>query len=213
MAIYWEYAFIFLRGIGETLLLATVSLFLGLILGLILSFWSKKIRIILLVFQSLPETLILFTLYFGLEWAINKFTGGKYEINTFFAATISLSLIFASYASRIFHMALQHISEEEKNVARTLQLSESNIFFHITLPQIWQYALPGLGSLWLILLKDTTLISLIGGYDLFARTQILVRNTGEPFVYYGLVAIIFLLLSFVSEKILFKVQNKAKINA
>lgn len=192
-----------LQGIGETLALASVSLTFGLVLGIVLSLYQKQLKTVFVILQSLPELLILFSVYFGMGWVINLlFPGG--EASAFFSACFTLSLIFGSYSAKIFFAAYHQVSVEDKNVALTLRLSKTDIFWHIVLPQLWRHALPGLGSLWLILLKDTAIISLIGGQDLMSRTQILVRNSGEPFVYYSILAGIYLCLTLASEKIIKK---------
>lgn len=204
----WQCILSLLQGIGETLLLASVSLIFGLLLGIVLSFYQKQLKAVFIILHSLPELLILFAVYFGMGWFVNLcFPGG--EASAFFSACATLSLIFGSYGAKIFYASYHQVSVEDKNVARTLHLSTLDTFYHIVFPQLWRKALPGLGSLWLILLKDTAIISLIGGQDLMSRTQILVRNTGEPFLYYSILAGIYLCLTLLSEKIIQKGSHYA----
>lgn len=210
---------ILLQGSYETLLLASVSCIFGLILGVLFAFLQFYFRysLIQIVFksfcvfvQSLPEILILFSIYFGLSALLSFFFQSDTEVSGFLAGTTALALIFGCYASKIFHSALLLVLKEEIEVSYHLGLSKFQTFYHIIWPQIWRYALPGLGSLWLIMLKDTVLISLIGGYDLMSRAQILIHNTHQPFKFYLLIAGIYLILTFVSEHFLKKAESHAR---
>lgn len=196
------------QGIVETLSLAAFSFVLGLLIAIFLTILRLKIKSsIMTIFLSLienlirilPETLILFAVYFGGSWILSNIFSKELEISAFFACIFALSLILSVYASKILILALSHITKGEREAAHTLKLSAFKTAYHIILPQMWQQALPGLGNLWLIVLKDTALISLIGGNDLMSRTQLLSRNTQQPFTYYGILACIYLILTYFSE--------------
>lgn len=76
------------------------------------------------------------------------------------------------------------------------------IFKRIVLPQAWHHALPGLGNLWLVLLKDSALVALIGLGDLMNKAQLAASTTREPFKFYVMAAFLFLLLTSVSQLVL-----------
>lgn len=159
-----------------------------------------------LVFRSLPEILIIFSIYFGCSAFLSYSLGAEFEVPSFVAGTIALSTIFGVYALKIFESASANIVQGDIEVSHTMGLSNFQIFRLIVAPQLMRYAMPGLGNLWLILLKDTVLISLIGGYDLMSRTQILIHNTQAPFKYYLLVACIYFCMSLISEKYLKRIK-------
>jgi arginine transport system permease protein len=204
-----------ITGTCETLLLATSACLMGLLLGATLFFiWNhnKNLfikRIILcvsVIIRSLPEILILFFIYFGISSVFFRLFYIEVEIPSFLAGVLALSIVFSAYAFKLFQAASLQIKQGEIEAARLLELSCTQIFFLIIAPQIYQRTLPGLENLWLILLKDTVLISLIGGYELMYRTQILISNTQEPFKYYILISCVYLGLSFISEKCFKKVK-------
>lgn len=208
----------FITGTGETLLLAIIACLMGLFLGITLFFiwfYTKTLfikRIVLclsVMIRSLPEILILFFIYFGLSSIFSSLFCMELEIPSFLAGVLALSIIFSAYAFKLFQAASLQIKPGEIEVACLLQLSQIQIFSRIILPQIYKRTLAGLENLWLILLKDTVLISLIGGYDLMHRTQILISNTQEPFKYYICISCIYLGLSFISEKCFKKVKAYA----
>lgn len=204
-----------MQGTLETLVLAGVSCFFGFLLGITLflfQFYFKSsvthaaINGFCLLIQSLPEMLILFTIYFGWSAGLSFVFQDDLEVPSFLAGTMTLALVFGAYAFKIFQAANVVILKGEVEVSCTLRLSKFQIFHHIVFPQLWHYALPGLGSLWLILLKDTVLISLIGGFDLMSRTQILIHNTHKPFEFYIVISFIYLTLTFISEQCFKKVK-------
>jgi His/Glu/Gln/Arg/opine family amino acid ABC transporter permease subunit len=203
----FEYYLALTQGIAETLSLASVSLLLGLGLGIVFSYletrniaWlSQAILSLGTLLRGIPEILLLFAVFFGGSWALSKLCNDTIEIQPWFAGVFALSITFASYAAKLFSAGFRSISAGEQEAAQSLGLKPTQSFYHIYLPQIFRYALPGLGSLWLILLKDTALISLIGGQDLLSRFQIIIRNTNQPFTYYFILAAIYLILTTVSS--------------
>lgn len=74
------------------------------------------------------------------------------------------------------------------------------------MPQMWRHALPGLGNQWLVLLKDTALVSLISVNDLMLQTKSIVNRTQEPFTWYLIVALIYLAITLVSQFILRRIE-------
>lgn len=194
-------------GIGETISLAALSLILGLILGILFTiFETGKVSLLRLAFhcftttiRGIPEILLLFAFYFGGSTLLSTLFNKNIDINPFVAGVLTLSLIFGSYSCKILSSALNAISIGEREAAKAIGFSNWQIGLFILWPQMIRHALPGLGNLWLILLKDTALISLIGGSDLMSRTQIIIRNTEQPFTFYLLLSIIYLMLNFISE--------------
>ena len=76
------------------------------------------------------------------------------------------------------------------------------IFRYIQLPQVWRYALPGLGNLWLVLLKDTALVSLIGLPEMMSQTKVAASSTGQPFLFYCVAAGLYLIMTTLSQWVL-----------
>ncbi len=121
------------------------------------------------------------------------------EVNAFIAGVISLGLIFAAYATQTLRGAFLALHKGQKEAAQALGLSSRRTFSHILFPQAWQIALPGLTNLWLVLLKDSALISLLGLSDLMFKAQIASSSTHQPFKFYFTAAIIFLILTSLSQ--------------
>ena len=108
-------------------------------------------------------------------------------------------LIFASYASQTLRGAIQAIPKGQWESGAALGLSRPYTFIHLIMPQVWRHALPGLSNQWLVLLKDTALVSLIGVDDLMRQAGYINTNTHEPFTWYGIAALIYLVITLISQ--------------
>jgi His/Glu/Gln/Arg/opine family amino acid ABC transporter permease subunit len=152
------------------------------------------------IFRGLPELLTIFMIYFGLQIAVREvaialgFERG-FDINSFFAGTIALSLVFSAYASEVLSSAFKAIPKGQYEAGHALGLRPGKTMRLIILPQLVRIALPGLGNLWMILLKDTALISVIGLTDILRQTGIAAKVTKEAFLFYGIACLLFLALA------------------
>ncbi|MBL0546541.1 arginine ABC transporter permease ArtQ [Aeromonas jandaei] len=149
--------------------------------------------------RGLPELLVVLFIYFGSTQVLFLITGEYVEFSPFACGVLALSLLFASYATQTLRAALNAVPSGQRLAALALGLSKSHIFFRIVLPQAWRHALPGLGNQWLVLLKDTALVSLIGVNEMMRQAQMASASTYQPFTWYAAAALIYLVISLVSE--------------
>ncbi|MGL4891899.1 arginine ABC transporter permease ArtQ [Aeromonas veronii] len=190
-----------------TLGLALASLVGGMVLALAFSAaeLSKQralvwpVATLTTLIRGLPELLVVLFIYFGSTQVLFLITGEYVEFSPFACGVLALSLLFASYATQTLRAALNAVPSGQRLAALALGLSKSHIFFRIVLPQAWRHALPGLGNQWLVLLKDTALVSLIGVNEMMRQAQMASASTYEPFTWYAAAALIYLTISLVSE--------------
>ena len=190
-----------------TLGLALASLVGGMVLALAFSAaeLSKKralvwpVATLTTLIRGLPELLVVLFIYFGSTQVLFLITGEYVEFSPFACGVLALSLLFASYATQTLRAALNAVPSGQRLAALALGLSKSHIVFRIVLPQAWRHALPGLGNQWLVLLKDTALVSLIGVNEMMRQAQMASASTYEPFTWYAAAALIYLAISLVSE--------------
>ncbi|MEH8170243.1 arginine ABC transporter permease ArtQ [Aeromonas veronii] len=190
-----------------TLGLALASLVGGMVLALAFSAaeLSKQralvwpVATLTTLIRGLPELLVVLFIYFGSTQGLFLITGEYVEFSPFACGVLALSLLFASYATQTLRAALNAVPSGQRLAALALGLSKSHIFFRIVLPQAWRHALPGLGNQWLVLLKDTALVSLIGVNEMMRQAQMASASTYEPFTWYAAAALIYLAISLVSE--------------
>ena len=188
-----------------TLGLAVCSLILGLFLSIIFSvleanrFVGKPTAVLIALLRGLPEILVVLLVYFGSTELVEMLTGEYIEFGAFGCGVFALSLIFAAYASQTLRGAIQAIPKGQWESGAALGLSKSYTFIHIVMPQVWRHALPGLSNQWLVLLKDTALVSLIGVDDLMRQADLINTNTHQPFTWYGIAALIYLAVTLISQ--------------
>ncbi|HDO1317250.1 arginine ABC transporter permease ArtQ [Aeromonas veronii] len=190
-----------------TLGLALASLVGGMVLALAFSAaeLSKQralvwpVATLTTLIRGLPELLVVLFIYFGSTQVLFLLTGEYVEFSPFACGVLALSLLFASYATQTLRAALNAVPSGQRLAALALGLSKNHIFFRIVLPQAWRHALPGLGNQWLVLLKDTALVSLIGVNEMMRQAQMASASTYEPFTWYAAAALIYLAISLVSE--------------
>lgn len=198
-------------GTAVTVALAISALPLGLLIGLASalarrsgSTLAQQIAVAYCtVFRGLPELLTVFLIFYGGQLAITAATralGWDYvEFSPFFAGMLALGLVFGAFASEVFVAALGAISRGQREAASALGLSKHQAFRLVVAPQMFRHALPGLSNLWLILLKDTSLISVIALDDLMRASRVASASESEPVYFYLVAFAIYLALSLVSS--------------
>ncbi|SIR23317.1 amino acid ABC transporter membrane protein 1, PAAT family [Aeromonas sp. RU39B] len=193
-----------------TLGLGVASLIGGLILAILFSaaelsgkrWMGWPVALLTSLVRGLPEILVVLFLYFGSTQVLFLITGDYVEFSPFACGVLALSLLFASYASQTLRGALNAVPMGQRQAAWALGLGRSHTFLRIVLPQAWRHAIPGLGNQWLVLLKDTALVSLIGVNDLMHQAQLVSASTYQPFTWYAIAALIYLVISLCSEWLL-----------
>ena len=214
-------------GIRVTVLLALCTAPLALLLGFIAALAKQSHHVELrmasrayaIVFRALPELVTLFLIFFGLPLLLPAIggmiagaieaLGGRVEVrglsipvSPFFAGWIALGLTLGAYCSEVFASAFKAIPNGQYEGARALGLRPSATMARVIAPQVFRVALPGLSNLWVILVKDTALVSTIGLSETLRQVSVAQRITKEPFLFFGLACLIYLVLTLSSVAIL-----------
>ncbi len=211
------------QGVMITVLLALATLPVGLTLGFFLALAKKsderslKIAadIYTTIFRGLPELLTLFLVYYGGQILLQQLTNlifedAHIEVNSFFAGMIALAFVFSSYASEAFLSAFRGISLGQYEGSYALGMTRFQTMRLVILPQLIRLALPALGNLWLILLKETSLVSVIGLSDIVRQSGVAARVTKEPFLFFGVACLIYLVLAMISSVGLHRIEAWSK---
>ncbi len=153
--------------------------------------------------RGVPELLVVLIVYFGASAAIGRVAAlfgltGFFELNPFLAGVTALSLTFGAYATEVLRGAFLALPGGQVEAACALGLTRMGAFRHVLLPQVWRAALPGLGNLFLVLLKDTSLVSVVGLDELMRKSALAVSYTQQPFTFYLAAAVIYLAMTAVS---------------
>nr|WP_154325142.1 arginine ABC transporter permease ArtQ [Pantoea sp. 201603H] len=221
------------RAAGMTVGLAVCALIAGLILAMIFAVWeSARWRPVawlgtglVTLFRGLPEILVVLFIYFGASQLLLTLSDGftlnlglftlpvkveieNFDVSPFLCGVIALAILYSSYASQTLRGALQAVPTGQWESGQALGMTKTAIFFRLIMPQMWRHALPGLGNQWLVLLKDTALVSLISVNDLMLQTKSIATRTQQPFTWYVAAAVIYLLITLLSQFVLKRIERR-----
>jgi polar amino acid transport system permease protein len=208
-------------GAAITISLSLATLPLGLVAGFFVALGKLSpdpliklsAEIYTTIFRGLPELLTLFLVYYGAQYAFSKVSyalfGNAIEINPFLAGMVALGLVLSSYSSETFLSAFRGIPHGQYEGAYAVGLSRYLTLRLVVLPQLIRLALPGLSNLWLNLMKDTALVSVITLNDLLRNTTVAVGATKQPFFFYAVACLIYLLLSVLSSIGIWRIDSWA----
>lgn len=208
----WEYRWLLVKGTGVTLTLGLCGLGLAMLLGLAGAAAKiggppvlRKLAEAYTTFvRSVPDLCMMLLLYFGGQSLLNKLgeaTGlwDYVDLNPFVAGIITIGFIFGGYMTETFRGAYGSIPLGQFEAARAIGMRPRLVFRRITFPQLMGYALPSIGVNWMVLLKTTALVSVIGLQDLVYFGVSAGRSTREPFGFLLAIMAIYLLLTAVSD--------------
>ena len=198
---------ILLQGALITLELTALSVLLGLVGGTLMGLarlstarplrWFARAYIDF--FRGTPLLVQIFMIYFGIP-ALLQSWGLNFKFNPLAAAVLALSLNSAAYIAEIVRAGIQSIELGQVEAAQSLGLGPGQSLRYVIFPQAFRRMLPPLGNEFITLLKDTSLVAVIGFEELFQRGQLIVASNYRAFEIYAVVALIYLALNLLSSQ-------------
>ncbi len=204
------YPFI-LEGMLLTIELAIISLFVALALGILgatAKLSSNRIANIVAeayttLIRGVPDIVLMFILFFGGQILMNKIVDTleiEYiEVSEFVAGVVTIGFIFGAYMAETFRGAILAVPRGEIEAGHAFGMTPVQVFVRITFPASVRHALPGFGNNWLVLAKTTALVSVIGLEDMVFRAAQAGGSLRQPFTFYFVVAILYLIITAVSD--------------
>ena len=204
-----------------TIAVAATAIFIGFFLAAIFaSFKLSKNKLLNLigsvyttVFRGVPELLVIYLFFFGGSGAImfvaSMFGYNEYiEINAFITGSFAIGIISGAYSTEVFRGAIQSIDKGQFEASKVLGIKKHIQFFKIIMPQMLRLAIPNLSNVWQITLKDTSLISVTGLVEIMRQSYIAAGSTRDPLFFYSFAAVLYLLLTYFSMKLINKLEVK-----
>jgi octopine/nopaline transport system permease protein len=210
-----------LRATLMTIAVAVVALFIGFFFAaFIVSFKLSKNKILNIlgnayttIFRGVPELLIIYLLFFGGSGAVmylaKIFGYNEYiEINAFLTGALSIGIISGAYSTEVLRGAIQSIKKNQFEGAKALGLKKLVYFFKVIMPQVLRIAVPNIGNVWQITLKDTSLISVTGLVEIMRQSYMAAGFTRNPLFFYLFAGLLYLILTTFSMHIFNKLEKK-----
>ena len=211
--VFWQSLPTLLSGVLVTLQLAFISGLCGLtsgsLIGIIRLSHIKPLRFLARAyidfFRGTPLLVQIFMIYFGLP-AISQEMGFTLTLNRLAAGVIALSLNSAAYIAEIVRGGIQSIEIGQSEAAKSLGLNSVQTMTYVIFPQALRRMIPPLGNEFISLLKDTSLVAVIGFEELFRKGQLIVSENYRAFEVYAAVAIIYLCLTLICSQLFSRLE-------
>jgi arginine/ornithine transport system permease protein len=200
-----------LQGSLISVAVALTSLVLAVVLGLLTAAarLSKHRPSVLIatcyatVMRGIPELVLMLLVFYGGTMGLNHLlqimgSTASLDINPFVAGVLTLGMVYGAYMSETFRGAILAIPAGQAESAQAFGMGRQQIFMRIILPQMVRYALPGFSNNWLVLIKSTALVSLIGLQDMTYLAKQASAATRQPFVFMLFTGLLFLLFTSLS---------------
>ncbi|HSP26626.1 MAG TPA: ABC transporter permease subunit [Saliniramus sp.] len=166
------------------------------------------------ILRGIPDLLVIYLFYFGGSIALTNLArmlgyDGFIGLPIFLTGALAIAVVNAAYQAEVLRGAYLSLSKGELDAARSVGMGRWLMFRRIIVPQVLRYALPGLGNCWQLALKETALISVIGLVELLRQAQIGAGSTRQPFYFFLMAAILYLLLTTLSTIVFQKAEQRS----
>lgn len=199
------------QGALLTLAVAAASLAIALVLGLVGAMAklsrSRAAQALAAVYTTLvravPDLVTMLLVFYGGQMLINQVADqlgwGYVDINPFVAGVLTIGFIFGAYLTEVLRGAFLAVPAGQREAALAFGMSRGQVLRRIVGPQMLRHALPGLSNNWLVMIKSTSIVSVIGLTDMMSRAGQAAGATREPFLFYAAAALIYLAFTTLSE--------------
>jgi polar amino acid transport system permease protein len=213
----------FLKGLLFTIQISVCSYFVAFLLGLLGAgaklHGSKALYrvgdLYTTLIRAVPEPLLIFILYYTGTRTMKAVLVGvgianeDFEISAFAAVVAALGFIYGAYLTDVLRGAIQAIPKGQIEAARAYGMHAPMRFRRIVFPQMIRYAVPGMGNQWLNITKDSSLVSLVGAFELAFAAKSAASQTKHYVFFYSIGALCFLVITIVSMVALHQIERRA----
>ncbi|GAB7532863.1 ABC transporter permease [Pseudomonas sp. 3A(2025)] len=218
------YGAVILEGTWLTLQLALSSMALAIVLGLIgVAIRLSPVRwmawlgdLYSTVVRGIPDLVLILLIFYGGQDLINRVApmlghDDYIDLNPLLAGICTLGFIFGAYLSETFRGAFLGIPKGQAEAGAAYGMSGVQVFWRIQVPQMVRLAIPGFTNNWLVLVKATALISVVGLQDMMFKAKQAADATREPFTFFLTVAALYLLITSVSLLVLRYLEKRYSV--
>ena len=218
-AILETYSSMLLQALGQTMLLTLLSLLFAFIIGLIFGMMSvsknRVLNIISVVYvdgiRGIPLIVLAYFIYFGVPKIIQVTVNPGFRMTALVAGTIALSMNAGAYMSEIFRAGIQSVDIGQVEASRSLGLGYARTMQRVVLPQAIRTMIPSIINQFIISLKDTSILSVIGFPELTKAGNIIVGNTFATAETWGIIAVMYLIVIVTLSRIAKLIERRINV--
>lgn len=208
--VFWEYKSFYTTGIGYTLLLSALGVLFGVIIGLIICMFRMHDMAILRwigtayveVIRGTPMLVQLMIIYYGLSLTFGI------NFSALQAGVITLSINSGAYLAEIFRAGVQGVDRGQLEAARSLGMGRGAAMRYIILPQAFKAVLPAIGNEFVTIIKESSIISVIGMVDIMYQASVVKNITYQGMNPFLIAAAIYFVMTFILSKLLGRLERK-----
>lgn len=219
VAILKTYSGMLLESLGQTMLLTLLSLAFAFVIGLIFGLMnvskSKVLNFIGTLYvdavRGVPLIVLAYFIYFGVPAGVKAMGVASFKLSALQAGTISLSMNAGAYMAEIFRAGIQSVDKGQMEAARSLGLGYGKAMQKVILPQAIRTMVPSIINQFIISLKDTSILSVIGFPELTKAGNIIVGNTFKVLEVWGIVAIMYMIVITILSKLAKRIERRLNV--
>ena len=219
ISIIQTYKVMLLQSLGQALLLTLLSLIFAFIIGLIFGLMnvskSKILNCIGTIYvdgiRGVPLIVLAYFIYFGIPAAVKAIGFTDFKLTALVAGTISLSMNAGAYMAEIFRAGIQSVDKGQMEAARSLGLSYGKSMRKVILPQAIRTMIPSIINQFIISLKDTSILSVIGFPELTKAGNIIVGNTFKALQVWGIVAVMYMVVIITLSRVAKRIERRINV--
>ncbi len=197
-----NYGMMILAALGQTLLLCLLSLCIAMIIGLVVALFNvshkRGLNFIGTVFvdaiRGVPLIVLAYFIYFGVPAGMKAMGAVDFRLSALQAGTAALSMNCGAYMAEIIRAGIQSVDRGQMEASRSLGLSYGQSMRLIVLPQAIKTMIPSIINQYIITLKDTSILSVIGFPELTNVGKTIMGNTFRPLEAWAVIAIVYLVV-------------------
>ena len=218
VSILQTYSLMLLKSLGYTMLLTLLALFFAMIIGLIFALFNVSHNKILNVIGTIyidaihgvPLIVLAYFIYFGVPQAIKMMGAAGFKLPALQAGTIALSMNCGAYMAEIFRAGIQSIDKGQMEASRSLGLTYGMSMRSVVLPQAFKVMIPSIINQFIITLKDTSILAVIGYPELTNMGKTISGNTFKSLETWAIVGVMYMIVIITLSKVAKAIERKMK---
>ena len=218
VSILQTYSLMLLKSLGYTMLLTLLALFFAMIIGLIFALFNVSHNKILNVvgtiyidaLRGVPLIVLAYFIYFGVPQAIKMMGAAGFKLPALQAGTIALSMNCGAYMAEIFRAGIQSIDKGQMEASRSLGLTYGMSMRSVVLPQAFKVMIPSIINQFIITLKDTSILAVIGYPELTNMGKTISGNTFKSLETWAIVGVMYMIVIITLSKVAKAIERKMK---